>query len=103
MNQVHFNALREFDPGKGRRGKQFSLPTLLDVLPLQFAGDDSILTPVTRGYEAFDIPGSENMEPQQHSTIMINRRDGAGREVDLPARIDTAIESDYYRHGWKER
>jgi aconitate hydratase len=39
------------------------------------------------------------LKPQSDAKMVINRQDGARREVPLTLRIDTAIEVDYYKHG----
>jgi aconitate hydratase len=71
----------------------------MGVLPLQFDGGDSVQSLNIRGDEEFDILGLDSLRPQQYVTLVIRRRDGARQELKLLCRIDTAIESDYFRHG----
>ena len=72
----------------------------MGVLPCQFKGADSVATLGIRGDEEFDILGIDGaIKPQQDVTLVIKRKDGSRREVQLLLRIDTSIEVDYYRHG----
>jgi aconitate hydratase len=72
----------------------------MSVLPLQFKGVDSVDTLGIRGDETYDITGlGGEIRPQQDLTLVITRKDGSKREVQVLLRIDTPIEVDYYRHG----
>ena len=71
----------------------------MGVLPLQFKDGDSVETLGIRGDEQFDITGLDNLQPQKDVTLIIRRKDGSSRSVQLLCRIDTAIEVDYYKHG----
>ncbi len=72
----------------------------MGVLPLQFIGDDSVVTLGITGDETFDLKGLEGeIKPQQLATLVIKRADGEVREVKVLLRIDTPIEVDYYKHG----
>ena len=39
------------------------------------------------------------IKPQQDVNLVIKAKDGSRREVQVPLRIDTGIEVDYYRQG----
>jgi aconitate hydratase len=70
------------------------------VLPLQFIGDDSVVTLGITGNETFDLKGLEGeIKPQQLATLVIKRANGDVQEVKVLLRIDTPIEVDYYKHG----
>jgi aconitate hydratase len=72
----------------------------MGVLPLQFKGDDSVASLGIVGDEEFDIKGIDGaLRPQQDVTLVIRRKDGERREVQLRLRIDTPIEVDYFQHG----
>jgi aconitate hydratase len=71
----------------------------MGVLPLQFKEGDSVQTLHIRGDEEFDLPGLDDIKPQQDITLLVKRRDGARQEVALRCRIDTPVEVDYYAHG----
>ena len=71
----------------------------MGVLPLQFQGDDSVQSLGITGREHFDVLGLERIEPGQAVTLVIRPAGAPAREVKLRSRIDTPIESDYYRNG----
>ena len=72
----------------------------MGVLPLQFIGDDSVVTLGITGNETFDLKGLEGeIKPQQLATLVIKRANGDVQEVRVLLRIDTPIEVDYYKHG----
>ncbi|CAM4254600.1 aconitate hydratase AcnA [Bordetella muralis] len=72
----------------------------MGVLPLQFKGDDSVVSLGITGTETFDISGLENgIKPMQDVTLTIHRADGSKQDVQVLLRIDTPIEVDYYQHG----
>ena len=53
-----------------------------------------------RGWETFDLEGlSSPIKPKTPVTLVIRRADGTVDKAALIARIDTAIEGEYYRHG----
>lgn len=71
----------------------------MGVLPLEFKGDDSIDSLKIDGSEIFSLIGVENgLKPRQEITLTISRA-GKETEVKLIARLDTAIEVDYYNNG----
>src|ERR1700749_2029202 len=70
----------------------------MGVLPLQFKGSDSAASLNIKGDETFDIPGIDNLKPQQDATLVIKRADGSTQQVPVLLRIDTPIEIDYYKH-----
>ena len=72
----------------------------MGVLPLQFNGSDSAETLGIKGDEQFDLLGlSGQLKPQQDVSLVITRKDGSKKEVEVLLRIDTPIEVDYYLHG----
>jgi aconitate hydratase len=72
----------------------------MGVLPLQFKGLDSVDTLKITGDETFDVIGLEGgIRPQMDVTLVIHRKDGTTKEVQVLLRIDTPIEVDYYLHG----
>jgi len=72
----------------------------MGVLPLQFIGDDSVVTLGISGDETFDLKGIEGeIKPQQEATLVIHRKNGTSQDVKVLLRIDTPIEVDYYKHG----
>jgi aconitate hydratase len=72
----------------------------MGVLPCQFKGSDTADSLGIKGDEEFDIVGVENgIKPQMDVTLVIRRKDGTRKEVQVLLRIDTPIEVDYYLHG----
>jgi aconitate hydratase len=72
----------------------------MGVLPLQFPEGVSARTLGLDGTEAFELEGlSGGLAPRQHTLMAIRRSDGSVTRVELGVRIDTPIETDYYRHG----
>ncbi|ABC36081.1 aconitate hydratase AcnA [Burkholderia thailandensis] len=72
----------------------------MGVLPLQFKGSDSIQSLGITGDETYDIEGlGDDFKPQQDVTLVIHRKNGETKRVQVLLRIDTPIEVDYYKHG----
>jgi aconitate hydratase len=72
----------------------------MGVLPCQFPEGVSAVGLGLDGTESFDLTGLEGgVPPRGEVRLTIRRVGGDTEEVPLRARIDTAIESDYYRHG----
>jgi len=72
----------------------------MGVLPLQFPEGTSAETLGLDGTETFNLPDlGENLEPRQHLTLDIIRKNGSKESVKLVCRIDTAIEKAYFKHG----
>ncbi|HEX5134662.1 MAG TPA: aconitate hydratase AcnA, partial [Thermoanaerobaculia bacterium] len=72
----------------------------MGVLPCQFPEGVSVRTLGLDGTESFDVTGvAEGVRPRGEVKLTIRRSDGRVEEVPLRVRIDTPIESDYYRHG----
>ncbi|TAN44488.1 MAG: aconitate hydratase AcnA [Nitrospirae bacterium] len=71
----------------------------MGILPLQFAGKDSVQSLGITGDEEFDIPLTYAIVPMQEILLVIKRKSGEKREVELLSRIDTAVEAEYYRNG----
>jgi aconitate hydratase len=72
----------------------------MGVLPCQFPDGVNARSLGLDGTESFDLSGLEGgVRPRGEVTLTIRRMDGHVEEVPLRARIDTPIESDYYRHG----
>jgi aconitate hydratase len=72
----------------------------MGVLPLQFMpGDSSAKFDIT-GREVFNIEGlDENMTPNSQVTVRMIREDQSVMYFKAIARLNTAIEVDYYRNG----
>jgi aconitate hydratase len=71
----------------------------MGVLPLQFQGDMSWQSLGLTGEELVDIEVDPMLRPQSQAALIVHHADGSKREVKLTLRIDTPIETDYYRHG----
>jgi aconitate hydratase len=72
----------------------------MGVLPLQFPEGVSAATLRLDGTETFDLEGlAKGLAPRQETPLTIHRADGTTTSVPLRVRIDTPIETDYYRHG----
>ena len=72
----------------------------MGVLPLEFTEGQGVTSFSLDGTETFALQGlSDELQPGQTATLIIQRADGSRQEATLKVRIDTAIEVDYYRHG----
>ncbi len=73
---------------------------MMGVLPLQFKdGEDAASLGLT-GRETFDIAGIGNdLKPKQDVTVVATAPDGSKQTFTVTARVDTAVEVDYYRNG----
>ncbi len=72
----------------------------MGVLPLEFADGKRAADFGIAGSETFDLEGlTSPVKPRQAVTLVIRRADGKVDRAPMVARIDTAIEAEYYRHG----
>ena len=72
----------------------------MGVLPLEFADGKNAASYHLDGTETFDLEGlASPIKPRTPVTLIIRRADGTVDQAPLVARIDTAIEGEYYRHG----
>lgn len=72
----------------------------MGVLPLQFIGSDSAETLGLDGTETISIAGMTHpVAPRSTLQLVIDRADGTSLSRDVLVRIDSTIESEYFRHG----
>jgi aconitate hydratase len=71
----------------------------MGVLPLQFIDGQTRETLGLTGRETFDISGIESLAPGKEVPIRVVKEDGSELRFNAVARIDSAIEVEYYRHG----
>jgi aconitate hydratase len=72
----------------------------MGVLPLQFAEGQSAESLGLTGREVFTITGiSEGLTPLKSLTVTATREDGSVLSFAVTARLHSAMEIDYYRHG----
>ena len=72
----------------------------MGVLPCQFAEGVDARSLALEGTESFDLEGiAGGLRPGAGLTLVIHRASGAEEKVPVRARIDTAVEVDYYLHG----
>ena len=72
----------------------------MGVLPCQFPEGVDAGTLGLDGTESFDLTGIESgIRPGAELTLVIRRAGKAEEKVPVRARIDTAVEVDYYLHG----
>ncbi len=71
----------------------------MGVLPLEFKGGDGWEELQLTGTEIFTIDGIESLQPRQDLTVRATREDGTEISFPVRARIDSAVELDYYRNG----
>jgi aconitate hydratase len=72
----------------------------MGVLPLQFPDGVNAASLGLDGTETFELEGlTGGLAPRQETPLVIRRADGTATKVSLRVRIDTPIETDYYRHG----
>jgi aconitate hydratase len=72
----------------------------LGVLPLEFKPGESAASVGLSGRETFNITGVAGMvKPLQEVTVVATGEDGTAIQFNAIARLDSAIEIEYYRHG----
>jgi len=72
----------------------------MGVLPLQFLEGQNVATLGLTGQEVFDISGlSDYIRPRSEVTVTAVSPDGARRSFRAIARLDSAVEVNYYRNG----
>ncbi|MCX7629257.1 MAG: aconitate hydratase AcnA [Geminicoccaceae bacterium] len=72
----------------------------MGVLPLEFTDGENRKTLGLDGSEVIDVLGlSAGLEPRKLLEAVIHREDGSTRTIRLRARVDTAEEVEYMRHG----
>jgi aconitate hydratase len=71
----------------------------MGVLPLVFTEGQTAASLGLTGFETFDILGLNTIAPGMPVTVVATREDGTRVEFKTKARIDTAVEVDYYKNG----
>jgi aconitase A len=72
----------------------------MGVLPLQFLEGQNRASLGLTGREAFTITGvAEDLTPGKLITVTATRDDGTQLSFQVRSRLDSAIDSEYYRHG----
>ncbi|MER3445151.1 MAG: aconitate hydratase, partial [Meiothermus sp.] len=71
----------------------------MGVLPLEFKAGTSAASLGLTGYETFDITGLDDLTPGKELTVCARKADGSEVTFKVVARIDTAVEVDYYKNG----
>ncbi|SIK62103.1 aconitate hydratase Acn [Mycobacteroides abscessus subsp. abscessus] len=72
----------------------------MGILPLEFLAGTSAQTLHLIGDELFDLTGdADGVKTGQMLDLIVHRSDGTTTTVPLLARIDSAIEETYFRHG----
>jgi len=71
----------------------------MGVLPLVFQNGESAASLGLTGTETYDILGLGNITPGMEVRVVATKPDGSKTEFKTKARIDTAVEVDYYKNG----
>jgi aconitate hydratase len=72
----------------------------MGVLPLQFKPGESRESLGLTGRETFNVTGMEGeLKPRQEVTVRVTFEDGSQRSFQVIARLDSAVDLDYYRNG----
>jgi len=72
----------------------------MGVLPLEFLLGESATSHGLTGHERYDVVGlADGLRPHQQVTVQVTQADGASRTFAAVARLDGAIDVDYYRQG----
>ena len=72
----------------------------MGVLPLEFQPGENVASLGLSGREVFDIEGvSDRIEPRQTLSVIATSPVGAKCSFQVVARLDSAIDADYYRQG----
>jgi aconitate hydratase len=72
----------------------------MGVLPLQYRAGESAATLGLSGQEVFDVTGmSDAIRPRSEVTVTAVAPDGTKKTFQAIARLDSAVEVNYYRNG----
>jgi aconitate hydratase len=72
----------------------------MGVIPLEFLPGENRESLALTGEETISIEGISGMQtPRNRVRVTASRPDGSQKQFEALARIDTAVELDYYRHG----
>jgi aconitate hydratase len=71
----------------------------MGVLPLQFLPGERAETLGLQGDEAFSVTGITTVAPHQRLRVEARRADGGACSFEVVARVDSAVEVEYYRNG----
>jgi len=72
----------------------------MGVLPLQFSPEENAQTLGLTGREEYSIEGiADGLRPGKPMTVTARGEDGAEKRFTVTARLDSATDVDYYRHG----
>ncbi len=71
----------------------------MGILPLEFLEGEDLENLNMTGDETFSIKGIEKELRAHQEMILEIKKDGLIREIKVLARLDTAIEVDYYKNG----
>jgi aconitate hydratase len=71
----------------------------MGVLPLQFLAGEDRKSLGLSGTETFSIDGITDLTPGKQLTVRASSDDGGEKTFQVTARVDSAVEIDYYRHG----
>jgi aconitate hydratase len=72
----------------------------MGVLPLQFRGGENAASLGLSGQEVFDLTGiDDKIRPRQEVTVTAVPPEGRKQTFPVVARLDSAIEINYYRNG----
>jgi aconitate hydratase len=72
----------------------------MGVLPLEFSKGEGPETLGLTGEEVFDVEGpGADIRPRQELQVKARRTDGSDLRFNVLARLDSAVEVDYYRNG----
>jgi aconitate hydratase len=72
----------------------------MGVLPLQYRAGESAATLGLSGQEVFDVAGlSDAIRPRSEVTVTAVAPDGSKKTFQAIARLDSAVEVNYYRNG----
>jgi aconitate hydratase len=72
----------------------------MGVLPLEYESGETASSLGLTGRETFDVRGlASNLEPRKKVRLTARREDGSKVEFAAIARLDSAVEIDYYRNG----
>jgi aconitate hydratase len=72
----------------------------MGVLPLEFLPGETAASLGLGGRERYDVTGiADGLRPGKRVTVRVTADDGATREFQAIARVDTPDDVEYYRHG----
>ena len=71
----------------------------MGIVPLQYLPGENASTLGLTGRETFTIHGLADLQPRQEVVVEVRGEDGSERRIRAIARLDGAVDREYFRNG----